>query len=506
MNFKLHTAACFAAFFFFFIEKNPVSAQNTGILITRQPADQTICPGINEAVFSVEARSGSDSPIEFQWFVSTDGGQDFTAAPSGTTASFTIPASVFAIFPKLKIKAQLAAKGCKNVETLVANLVSEGATRLAVFPKNETTVAGGNVIFEAKIESEAGEKANFTYQWQRSRYGTGVFEDLAGEVNHMVWLKKITADFNGSLFRVIIRGGGICDKMVSQPVSIFVENAPLVSLSPAEKTVCEHGTASFGVLIKNGTGREKFRWQVSRDDGKTFSNLPGETGKTFSASDLTSDLSGSQFRAVVEGPGGLEFITNAGRVLVNGTISIAQQPANYLACPGDSAIFQLKLRSSGTAGASYQWQTSRDGGSKWLDIPKKNGETMSVYVDNDNLNGHLFRAQITAGDCGEISSETARLDVVKTVTFSQNNQYSVVAGKTAEIRTQPTPSPGTFLGQWQLSTDGGQTWSGIRDADSPILTIPNTVSSMSGRLFRYKSFSKECGRIFFSEPILLKVE
>ena len=506
MNFKLHAATFFVAFFLFFIENNSVLAQNTGILITRQPADQTICPGVNEAVFSVEARSGSDAPLEFQWFVSTDGGQDFTAAPSGTTAAFSIPATVFAIFPKLKIKVQLAAKGCKNVESLTANLVSEGATRLSVFPKNETTVAGGNVIFESKIESEAGEKANFTYQWQRSRYGTGIFEDLPGEVNYMVWLKKITADFNGSLFRVVVRGGGICDKMVSQPASIFVENAPLVSLSPAEKTVCEHGTASFGVLIKNGTGREKFRWQVSRDDGKTFTNMPGETGKTFSASDLSADLSGSQFRAVVEGPGGLDFITNSGRVIVSGTISIAQQPANYLACPGDSAIFQVKLRSSGPSGASYQWQNSRDGGKTWQDIPNKNSETMSVYVDNDNLNGQFFRAQITAGNCGEISSETARLDVVKSITFSQNNQYSVAPGKTAEIRTQPTPSPGTFLGQWQLSTDGGQTWSGVRDADSHILTIPNTVASMSGRLFRYKCFSKECGRIFFSEPILLKVE
>ena len=375
---------------------------------------------------------------------------------------------------------------------------------MTVSPKNETTVAGGNVVFESKIEADGSETRNFTYQWQRSRYATGVWEDLPGEQNQMLWLKKIGNDFNGNLFRVVVRGGGICDKLLSQPVSIFVENAPLVSVSPAEKIVCEHGSASFGILIKNGTGREKFRWQVSRDNGKTFSNLPGETEKTFTARDLSTDLSGSQFRAVVEGPGGLDFVTNAGRVVVSGTISIAQQPAHFLACPGDSALFQVKVRASGPA-VKYQWQSTHDGGKTWFDIPQKTGENMSVFVENDNMNGQLFRAMITAGDCGEITSATARLDVVQNLTFSQNAQYSVDEGKTAEIRTQPTPSPGTFLGQWQLSTDGGQTWSGVRDTNAPVLSVPNATTAMSGRLFRYKSFSKECGRIFFSEPILLKV-
>jgi hypothetical protein len=495
----------FIVIFLFLNQKMTVFAQNTGIFITKQPSDQSVCPGATAAIFSVEVRAGVDVPLEYQWFLSTDGGQDFTAAPNGVEASFSVPSVVSSIFPEIKIKVQISATGSKMTESAVANLVGAGSIHFTISPKKETTVAGGNLVFETKFDTKSAEKTKFEYQWQRSRYASAVWEDLAGETNSMLWLKKITPDFNGNLVRLILRGGGICDKIIGQPASVLVENAPLVKITPAEKTVCEHGSASFGVQIQNGTGGEKIRWQVSRDEGKKFTDLKGETEKVFTAQNLTADLSGSQFRAVIEGPGGLEFFTGIGRVLVNGTVSISQQPADFLACIGDSAVFQMKVRTTGT-NATYQWQTSSDDGKTWADLPNARSENIAVYVNNDAVNGQLVRALVTAGDCGEMVSSVARINVVQQISFAQNNQYSINEGKNAEIRTIPTPSPGTFLGQWQVSTDGGQLWSNVRDATSTVLTVPSVTANLSGRLFKYKYFSKECGQIFFSEPILMTVE
>lgn len=492
----------FALVLFLFHSKSTIFSQNTGILITRQPIDQTVCQGFSAANFSVEARSGCESPLEFQWLVSTDGGEDFSAVPTGKQAEFSIPAVVFSIFPDLRLKVKIAATGCEAVESLVVRLVNEGAVKFSASPKKETTIDGGTIQFTARKEA-APDGSNFQFQWQRSRYASGVWDDLAGETDSILTLKNIAPDLNGNLFRAAIRGSGICDRAFSSPTTLFVENAPLVSLWPTEKVVCEHGSASFGVQIQQGTGKERFQWQVSRDEGKNWRDQPGETSRSFSIQDASAELSGSLVRAIVIAPGGRDFQTGVARLQVSGTVSIAQQPANFLACMGDSAIFQVKARATGQA-ASYQWQQSPDG-KNWLNLPGKTAEMVSIFVEKEEMNGWQFRALVTAGQCQEIASEAARLDVVQSISFAQNGQFTFVEGRPVELKTEPSKSPGIFIGQWQFSSDGGQAWSGLKDASSPVLQIPLATAAMDGRLFRYKMFSKECGRIHFSEPILVRV-
>lgn len=492
----------FLSVLFIFQLKMLVFAKNTGIVITRQPADQTVCQGFSSANFSVEARSGCEAALEFQWLVSTDGGEDFSAAPTGRQAQFSIPAAVFSIFPDLRLKVKISSAGCEPIESMVVRLVSEGAVQFAAFPKKETTIDGGSIQFLAqKMAALTG--SNFQFQWQRSRYASGVWEDLAGETDSVLRLQNIGPDLNGNLFRAAMRGSGICDRAFSSPASLFVENAPLVSILPNEKVICEHGSASFGVQIQKGTGKERFQWQVSRDDGKNWRDLMGETNRSFNIQDAGAELSGSLFRAVVTVPGGRNFQTGAARLQVSGTVSIAQQPADFLACMGDSAIFQVKARATGQA-ASYQWQQSADG-KNWRNLPGKTAEMVSVFAEKEELNGSQFRALVTAGQCQEIASEAARLDVVQTISFAQNNLFTFGEGRPAELKTEPSKSPGTFIGQWQFSTDGGQAWSGLKDASSPVLQISQVTAAMDGRLFRYKMFSKECGRIHFSEPIQVRV-
>ena len=175
-----------------------------------------------------------------------------------------------------------------------------------------------------------------------------------------------------------------------------------VGIKPDGKAPAREGT-----IIQNAVGRDIGKI-TSGGFGPTvngpvamgyvetaFSAVPGENHKTFTAQDLTADLSGSQFRAVVMAPGGLTFPTGAARLLVSGTVSVALQPGNYLACVGDSALFQVKARSAGK-NATYQWQQSSDGGKSFSDISGKTSELLGFAVDNEHQNGQLFRAKITA--------------------------------------------------------------------------------------------------------------
>ncbi len=486
-----------------FAQKAAIFGQKGSIFITRQPVGQTICAGAATANFSVEARSGCSETLEYQWFASSNDGKDWQAAPGGKSGALAVPTTVLQLFGQLKLKVRVSGGDCQAVESVAVDLIGAGAVQAAVSPKNFTAESGGSARFECKIEAApAGSKNQF--QWQRSFYATGVFEDLAGQTGQFLELSKIEPALNGALFRARIVGGGVCDKTFSAPAALFVQNAPLVAVTPREKSVCENGSATFGLQIKNGSGSEAVQWQVSRDGGQNFTDLPGETSAFLKTERLTSDLSGTMFRAVVTLGSGAKVPSSPATLTINGTVAMSQQPADFLACVGDSAIFSVRARASGNNQASYQWQQSLDGGQNWASLSGKTREQLAFFVDDETANGRLFRALVTAGECQEMHSETAKLGVVQTINFEQKAQAQVASGESVEIETRPSASPGNFLNQWQWSIDG-RNWVPIRDSEKPRLTLTNVPQTFDGRLYRFKMFSKECGRMQFSDPIFLRV-
>jgi len=146
---------------------------------------------------------------------------------------------------------------------------------------------------------------------------------------------------------------------------------------------------------------------------------------------------------------------------------ITTQPASLTVVVGSKA--ELKVAASGSPAPTAQWQVSGNGGATWVNISGATSLTYS-FTASSTQNGHEFRA-VLSNYVGTATSAAATLtvDAPPIVTKQPANQ-SVEQGKpvtfSASASGNPTPTP-----QWQLSTNGGSTWSNISGAKSTSYTF-----------------------------------
>ncbi len=143
--------------------------------------------------------------------------------------------------------------------------------------------------------------------------------------------------------------------------------------------------------------------------------------------------------------------------------TVTTQPTDQTASPGQIATFTAAA--SGTPTPTVQWQISSDGGTTWSNImgnSTANSTTLSGVVYGTFENGWKVRAVFTNGS-GSATTNPATLTVpspvAPTVTTQPTDQTASpgqIATFTAAASGTPTPTV-----QWQISSDGGTTWSNI---------------------------------------------
>lgn len=104
------------------------------------------------------------------------------------------------------------------------------------------------------------------------------------------------ASLNTGSHEVIVNGGTLngADKITGT-----VKYAPTITTQPQDVEVKENETATFTV---NAAGTEplSYQWQQSTDNGNSWTDIAGETNATYTTGETTMDMSGTQYRCVVE--------------------------------------------------------------------------------------------------------------------------------------------------------------------------------------------------------------
>ena len=102
--------------------------------------------------------------------------------------------------------------------------------------------------------------------------------------------------------------------------SVTIYQRPTITGNPANRRIYETQNTTFSV---SATGRNiTYRWQVSTDDGETWSNLSAGghygnvTTNTLSVSNATLQMNGNLYRCVVSGTCNPEAVSNAAQLTV----------------------------------------------------------------------------------------------------------------------------------------------------------------------------------------------
>jgi hypothetical protein len=263
-----------------------------------------------------------------------------------------------------------------------------------------------------------------------------------------------------------LNGSGATFSTTSAPSAVsltfdgFVGTAPAVTTQPLGTTVDAGQTATF-TAAATGNPAPNVQWQISTDGGATFTDVEGATSPTLSFT-ATDSLSGDEYQAVFANSVGTKT-TQVATLMVDSAPTVTTQPGPALVVAGQTAVFIVAA--DGSPAPTVQWQESTDGGITFTDVDGATNDTLALTTSAAD-NGDQFQAVFT-NSVGSITTDAAGLDVEFAPAVStQPLDASVDVGQTATFTAAAGGNP-TPTVQWQVSTNGGVTFTDISGATDP---------------------------------------
>lgn len=159
--------------------------------------------------------------------------------------------------------------------------------------------------------------------------------------------------------------------------------------------------------------------------------------------------------------------------------TVTTQPVDRWASVGTTATFSAAA--SGAFAPNIQWQRSTDGGTTWTDVAGATTGTLSVAVVS-TTGADRYRARFR-NSAGTAYSNVVKVNVSVTPTVTNPPADTLAPlGGTATFTATAAGTPAPTV-RWQVSTDGGTTWTTVAGATTTTLSVP-ALRSLDGRRYR----------------------
>lgn len=295
------------------------------------------------------------------------------------------------------------------------------------------------------------------------------------------------------VFTAMTTGCGVGSDDPSAQPTVAAAVATNIITQPVDQTVTAGNPARFNV-VTTGTSLS-YQWQISANGGADWTDIPGAVAAIYTVQVTPFELNGYKFRVVVTGTAGR--VTSSAATLSLGTavvapaISIQAAPVSITA--GGDAVFTVTA--TGTA-LTYQWQLSLDN-ITWSNIAGATASTLRLISMLVADSGKRYRVVI-GNSAGSITSNSVVLTVAPApsgpLISAQPAARSVVVPQAVNFSVTATANPSPTY-QWQVSTNGGVSFSDIANAASSSYTLPATTITDNGKLFRVR-IANSVGSLF----------
>ena len=353
-------------------------------------------------------------------------------------------------------------------------------------PANQTVPAGATASFTA---TAIGNPAP-TVQWQSSTNGGDTFGDISGAAADTYSFTAVAGQ-NGDEYRAVFTNS--FGSATSTAAALAVNTAPVVTTSPSDQTVTAGNTATF-TATASGQPAPTVQWEVSSDGGQTYSDISGATADTYSFT-AAAGQNGDQYVAVFTNSVG-SVTSTAATLTVNTAPVVTTNPSSQTVAAGNTATFTATA--SGQPAPTVQWEVSSDGGQTYSDISGATNDTYS-FTAAAGQNGDQYVAVFTNSvGSATTSAATLTVDSAPVVTGNPSDQ-TVTAGNTATFTAAASGQPAPTV-QWEVSSDGGQTYSDISGATADAYSF-TAVAGDNGDQYR-AVFTNSVGSVPTSAALL----
>ena len=171
----------------------------------------------------------------------------------------------------------------------------------------DATVAGGST---ATFSVTALGLPPFFYAWQSSTDAGVTWDDIGGAMARTYTTAATVAGDDGKRFRVLVSNP---DAQATSQAAILTVTAPIVApvitTQPAGASIGVGTSATFTVAASGSS--LMYRWQISRDAGVRFDDVPGATGSSVTHVNAQLADNGAIYRVIVSNLAGSLTSTNA---------------------------------------------------------------------------------------------------------------------------------------------------------------------------------------------------
>ena len=427
--------------------------------ITLPPLPSTVCEG-SPASFALFAVGYTG----FQWQVNP--GSGFIDIPGANTAIYNIPATTAA--QNGNIYHCVVTGQCGTTTSNDVTLTVNTAPVITTAPVSTTACVGSNATFTVVATG-----ANLTYQWQISTDGCITFNDIVLATSSTYTVTGVTNGMNGFSYRVVVTNA--CGTVTSPScTTLTVGNAAAITGQPVNTTVCEGQNAVFTVT---GTGTiSSYQWQVNTGTG--FTDIPGATSATLTLPAVTVAMSGNQYQVNVFSCTAIPITSTVATLTVNSLATISAQPTDVTLCLGANASFSVTA--AGT-GITYQWQYAATCAGPWSNIAGATNATLNLNAVT-LANAGAYHVVVT-GTCNPVTSNCATLVVNSPITISAQPANVDVCLPTNTASFSVTAAGTGLTYQWQVSTDGGATFTNIAGETNATLNLTGLTVAQNGNQY-----------------------
>lgn len=251
-------------------------------------------------------------------------------------------------------------------------------------------------------------------------------------------------------------------------------------------------------------GPISYRWQVSTDNGLTYTNLTnGPNSPTLSLTNI-SDAQDNYYYRVVATSGGLTIVSDGAELVVFPKVKIINQPQN-LAIYNTNATFNISTEISSGAQTAYQWEYSTyNNPSIFNPIVGATGTNVVVTGLNEIDDGNLYRVKIVSKFSDSypkiIYSDTAVLDYISSsITISQQPQDLYLSDITEpELFTVIASSDSELNYQWEESIDGINFYP-LPSTDNSTLYISAIDDIINKNQYKYRVLISSSSKSIYSD-------
>jgi hypothetical protein len=343
-------------------------------------------------------------------------------------------------------------------------------------PGNVFSAVGGTV----NLSVTARGQAPLSYQWSKDGIPLTNDSKISGATTRSLSIANAAPSDAGSYTVQISNTIGPLVSSSPAVLTIGAGVSPSFSTQPiATQSVSLGATASFSI-VATGNPIPSIQWRKNGANIVNGGRISGATSSTLTITNVEAVDAGT-YAAFADNMIPPAATSNGSVLVVTGAPpSISSQPVGATVLAG--APVTLSVSATGTAPLSYQWSKAGTAIS---------GATASSYFLPAAQGGDTGDYSVTVTNAfGSVTSTTAFLGVIVTPppTFtSQPQSATVISGQSVNVRASAT---GATSYAWQVSSDGGATWSALSNDETfsgvstDTLSVKNATAGLATLRFR----------------------